>query len=157
MSFWKRIFAKADVKAATNADHQLIRSLKTRDLIALGIGAVIGTGIFILPGTVAATTAGPGISVSFILAAIVCSLAAMCYAEFSSALPVAGSAYAYGNIVFGQIVGWIIGWALILEYMLAVAAVSTGFSGYFASLISGFGLHIPKALSGAFNPAQART
>ncbi|WP_127848523.1 APC family permease [Lacticaseibacillus hulanensis] len=153
MSFWKRIFAKADVQAATSADHQLIRSLRTRDLIALGIGAVIGTGIFILPGTVAATTAGPGISISFILAAIVCSLAAMCYAEFSSALPVAGSAYAYGNIVFGQIVGWIIGWALILEYMLAVAAVSTGFSGYFASLLSGFGLHIPEALSGPFNPA----
>ena len=152
MSFWKHIFAKQDVAAATNSDHQLIRTLRTRDLISLGIGAVIGTGIFILPGTVAATTAGPGISISFILAAIVCSLAAMCYAEFSSALPIAGSAYAYGNIVFGQIVGWIIGWALILEYMLAVAAVSTGFAGYFASLLAGFGLHIPKALSGSFNP-----
>lgn len=154
MSFWKHIFAKADVAKAKDADHQLVRSMTTRDLISLGIGAVIGTGIFILPGTVAATTAGPGISISFILAAVVCSLAAMCYAEFSSALPIAGSAYAYGNIVFGQIIGWIIGWALILEYMLAVASVSTGFSGYFASLLSGFGLHIPMALSGAFDPSH---
>lgn len=154
MSFWKHIFAKQDVNAASAADHKLVRSLKTRDLISLGIGAVIGTGIFILPGTVAATTAGPGITISFVLAAIVCSLSAMCYAEFSSALPIAGSAYAYGNIVFGQIIGWIIGWALILEYMLAVAAVSTGFAGYFESFIGGFGLHIPKALAGSFNPAQ---
>ncbi len=153
MSFWKHIFAKADVQQAASADHLLVRTLRTRDLISLGIGAVIGTGIFILPGTVAATTAGPAISISFILAAIVCSFAAMCYAEFSSALPIAGSAYAYGNIIFGEIVGWIIGWALILEYMLAVAAVSTGFSGYFSTLLSGFGLAIPKALSGSFNPA----
>ncbi len=78
----------------------------------------------------------------------------MCYAEFASALPVAGSAYAYGNIVFGQIFGWIIGWALILEYMLAVAAVSTSFAAYFQSFIGGFGLHIPKAITGAFDPAH---
>ncbi|WP_462400055.1 APC family permease [Lacticaseibacillus pantheris] len=154
MSFWSKIFRKQDVQTAVLADHQLARTMTTRDLIALGIGAVIGTGIFILPGTVAATTAGPGIAISFILAAVVCSLAAMCYAEFSSALPVAGSAYAYGNIVFGQIIGWIIGWALILEYMLAVASVSTGFAGYFSSLLSGFGVHLPRAISGSFDPSH---
>ncbi|MFD1394057.1 amino acid permease [Lacticaseibacillus jixianensis] len=151
---WQRLTRKPDVQTTLNADHQLARTLTTRDLIALGIGAVIGTGIFILPGTVAATTSGPAITLAFILAAVVCSLAAMCYAEFASALPVAGSAYAYGSIVFGQLVGWIIGWALILEYMLAVAAVSTSFSAYFASLLSGFGLRIPRALSGAFDPAH---
>ncbi|MFD1440174.1 APC family permease [Lacticaseibacillus hegangensis] len=153
-SFWQRITHKPDVESTLNADHQLARTLTTRDLIALGIGAVIGTGIFILPGTVAATTSGPAITLAFVFAAVVCSLAAMCYAEFASALPVAGSAYAYGSIVFGQLVGWVIGWALILEYMLAVAAVSTSFSAYFASLISGFGWHLPQALSGAFDPAH---
>ncbi|WP_390406750.1 APC family permease [Lacticaseibacillus jixiensis] len=154
MNLWQRLTAKPDLAQTLHADHQLARTLTTRDLIALGIGAVIGTGIFILPGTVAATTAGPAITLSFILAAVVCSLAAMCYAEFASALPVAGSAYAYGNIVFGQIFGWIIGWALILEYMLAVAAVSTSFAAYFQSFIAGFGLRIPQAITGAFDPAH---
>lgn len=153
MSLWHRLTIKPDLEATLAADHQLARVLTTRDLIALGIGAVIGTGIFILPGTVAATTSGPGITLAFVLAALVCSLAAMCYAEFASALPVAGSAYAYGNIVFGQVFGWIIGWALILEYMLAVAAVSTSFAAYFNSLLRGFGLHLPAALSGPLNPA----
>ena len=152
MNLWKQMTRKPDVQAALNADHLLTRSLTTRDLIALGIGAVIGTGIFILPGTVAATTSGPAITIAFILAAIVCSLAAMCYAEFASALPVAGSAYAYGNLVFGQVFGWIIGWALILEYMLAVAAVSTSFSAYFASLLQGFHITLPAAIAGPFSP-----
>lgn len=154
MNLWKQMTRKPDVQAALNADHLLTRSLTTRDLIALGIGAVIGTGIFILPGTVAATTSGPAITIAFILAAIVCSLAAMCYAEFASALPVAGSAYAYGNLVFGQVFGWIIGWALILEYMLAVAAVSTSFSAYFASLLQGFHITLPAAIAGPFSPSH---
>ncbi|MCX2456164.1 amino acid permease [Lacticaseibacillus nasuensis] len=154
MTLWQKLAAKPDLQQTLRADHRLARTLTTRDLIALGIGAVIGTGIFILPGTVAATTSGPGIMLAFVLAAIVCSLAAMCYAEFASTLPVAGSAYAYGNVVFGQIFGWIIGWALILEYMLAVAAVSTSFAAYFASLLAGFHLRLPQALSGAFDPAQ---
>lgn len=113
----------------------------------MGIGAVIGTGIFILPGTVAALHSGPAITISFVIAALVCSTAAMCYAEFSSALPIAGSAYSFGNVVFGEIVGWFLGWALILEYMLSVAAVSTGFSAYFNSLLAGFGIHLPKAIT----------
>lgn len=154
MHLWQRLTRKPDLKAALTADHALARTLTTRDLIALGIGAVIGTGIFILPGTVAATTSGPAITLAFILAAVVCSLAAMCYAEFASALPVAGSAYAYGNLVFGQVFGWIIGWALILEYMLAVAAVSTSFSAYFLSLIESFGGSLPKAITGSFDPAN---
>lgn len=154
MKLWKQMTRKPDLQAALKADDLLTRSLTTRDLIALGIGAVISTGIFILPGTVAATTSGPAITIAFILAAIVCSLAAMCYAEFASALPVAGSAYAYGNIVFGQVFGWIIGWALILEYMLAVAAVSTSFSAYFASLLSGFHITLPTAIAGPFSPSH---
>ena len=137
-----------------SADQKFVKSMSAIDLITLGIGAVIGTGIFILPGTVAANDAGPGVILSFLMAAIVCALAAMCYAEFSSALPVAGSAYSYGNIIFGEIIGWILGWALVLEYMLAVSSVSTGWAAYFNSLINSFGLHIPKALSGPFDPAH---
>ncbi|CUS25695.1 APC family amino acid transporter [Paucilactobacillus oligofermentans DSM 15707 = LMG 22743] len=149
-----KFLRKESLDRYLESDRHFAKTLSAFDLIALGVGAVIGTGIFILPGTVAATTSGPGIILSFLFSAIVCALAAMCYAEFSSALPVAGSAYSYGNLVMGEIVGWIIGWALILEYMLAVAAVSTGWAAYFNSFIQGFGLSIPKAISGPFDPAH---
>lgn len=148
------ILRKESLSRYMSADQKFVKSMSAIDLMTLGIGAVIGTGIFILPGTVAANDAGPGVILSFLMAAIVCALAAMCYAEFSSALPVAGSAYSYGNIIFGEIIGWILGWALVLEYMLAVSSVSTGWAAYFNSLISSFGLHIPKALSGPFDPAH---
>lgn len=145
------IFRKEKAKNLLAEDTHFERSLNAKDLIALGIGAVIGTGIFILPGTAAATEAGPGIALSFLLAAIVCILAAMCYAEFASAIPVAGSAYSYGNIVYGELVGWILGWALILEYMLAVAAGAAGFSSYFRSFIKPLGIKLPAFISGPMN------
>ncbi len=149
-----KIFRKESLSNYLGADQYFVKSLSAFDLMTLGIGAVIGTGIFILPGTVAANAAGPGVILSFLFAAIVCALAAMCYAEFSSALPVAGSAYSYGNIIFGEFIGWILGWALVLEYMLAVATVSTGWSAYFNTLIASFGIHLPKAISGPFDPAH---
>lgn len=102
-----------------NKDVQLKRTLGGFDLIMLGVGAIIGTGIFILPGTVAALHSGPAIIYSFIIAAIVCSFAAMCYSEFASSVPVTGSAYTYSYTVFGEIVAWIVAWALVLEYGLA--------------------------------------
>lgn len=148
------IFRKESLDRYLGADKKFVKSLTAFDLVAMGVGAVIGTGIFILPGTVAAKTAGTGVTLSFLLSAIVCALSAMCYAEFSSALPVAGSAYSYGNVVFGEIFGWVLGWALILEYMLAVASVSTGWAAYFQSLLQGFGVHLPKAISGPFDPAH---
>ncbi|WP_283584075.1 APC family permease [Limosilactobacillus difficilis] len=148
------LLRKESLSRYLGADKNFVKSMTAFDLVAMGVGAVIGTGIFILPGTVAANTAGPGVTLSFLFSAIVCALAAMCYAEFSSALPVAGSAYSYGNVVFGEIFGWILGWALILEYMLAVASVSTGWAAYFQSLLADFGLKIPKALSGSFNPSH---
>lgn len=154
MNLRERIFQKEDLSRYISSDKNLIKTLGAGDLIAMGIGVVIGTGIFILPGTVAALHSGPAISLSFIIAALVCSTSAMCYAELSSALPVAGSAYSFGNVLFGEVIGWILGWALILEYMLAVAAVSTGWAAYFNSFIGAFGLKLPKALSGSFNPAQ---
>ena len=132
---------------------QLKQTLGAFDLILLGVGAIVGTGIFILPGTVAATHAGPGIVFSFIIAAIVCGLAGMCYSEFSSSVPVTGSAYTYGYIVFGEIVAWLVGWALLLEYGLAVAAVATGWSSYLNALLAGFHISLPTAISGSFNPS----
>ena len=130
---------------------QLQKTMGPMDLMFLGVGAIVGTGIFILPGTVAAQHAGPGIVFSFIIAAIVCALAALCYSEFSSTIPVTGSAYSYSYIVFGEIIAWIVGWALLLEYGLATAAVATGWSGYFVNLLDGLGLHLPQSLTSSFS------
>jgi APA family basic amino acid/polyamine antiporter len=118
------------------------------DLILMGIGAIVGTGIFVLTGT-GALTAGPALTLSFIVSAVACGFAALCYAEFASTVPVAGSIYTYSYAVLGELAAWMIGWDLLLEYGLATSAVSVGWSGYFQSLIGGFGLEIPKALSAA--------
>lgn len=154
MSIKSRLFRREKIDRYLETDKKFVKTMSAVDLISLGIGAVIGTGIFILPGTVAATKAGPGIILSFVIAAIVCSTAAMCYAEFASALPVAGSAYSYGNLVYGEIIGWILGWALILEYVLAVAAVSSAWGAYFKSFLSGFGVNVPAAIVGPLDPAH---
>jgi len=152
----KKLFRKKNVEdlLQKRGTIQLKQTLGAFDLVLLGIGAIVGTGIFILPGTVAATHAGPGIVFSFIIAAIVCAFAGMCYSEFSSSVPVTGSAYTYGYIVFGEIVAWLVGWALLLEYGLAVAAVATGWSSYLSSLLAGFNIALPTAISGAFNPTD---
>ncbi|HZS80628.1 MAG TPA: amino acid permease [Herbaspirillum sp.] len=118
------------------------------DLVMLGIGAIVGTGIFVLTGT-GALTAGPALMLSFVIAAIACCFAALCYAEFASAIPVAGSIYTYSYATLGEIIAWLIGWDLILEYGLATATVSVGWSGYLQSLLSGFGLALPKGLTAA--------
>ncbi len=135
-----------------NGKVHLEKTLGPLNLTFLGVGAIVGTGIFILPGTVAATKSGPAIVLSFVIAAIICALAAMCYSEFSSSIPVAGSAYTYGYVIFGELIAWILGWALLLEYGLAVASVASGWSSYLNAFLSGFGLEIPKALSGPFQP-----
>ncbi|KMY54417.1 amino acid permease [Bacillus sp. FJAT-27231] len=151
-----KLFRKKNIEELLKkkGDVQLQQTLGAFDLMLLGVGAIVGTGIFILPGTVAANHAGPAIIFSFIIAAIVCALAAMCYSEFSSSVPVTGSAYTYGYIVFGELVAWLVGWALLLEYGLAVAAVATGWSAYLSALLEGFNITIPKAISGSFNPAD---
>ncbi|WP_105956912.1 APC family permease [Apilactobacillus quenuiae] len=141
------IFKKASVSTYIKADQKLSKSLTTRDLIGLGIGAVIGTGIFILPGHEAANHAGPAVAIAFLLAAIVSGMVGMAYAEFSSAMPIAGSAYSFGSIIYGEMVGWLLGWSLILEYFLAVSAEATGFASYFNNnILSAIGINIPKAL-----------
>lgn len=126
----------------------LKRVLGPVDLVFIGVGAIVGTGIFVLTGT-GALTAGPALTVSFIIAALACAFAALCYSEFASTIPVAGSIYTYSYFTLGEIVAWMIGWDLILEYGLASAAVSVGWSGYFQSLLSGFGFSLPTALTAA--------
>ena len=126
----------------------LRKSLSTFDLVMLGVGAVVGSGIFILTGT-GSLIAGPALSLSFVLAAIACFFSALSYAEFSSSLPVSGSVYTYVYATLGELPAWLIGWILILEFGLAASAVAAGWSGYLQSLIAGFGLHLPEALRAA--------
>ena len=139
---------------AGQKDVKLKKDLGAFDLSMLGIGAIIGTGIFVLTGVAAAEHAGPALIISFILSGLACVFAALCYAEFASTVPVSGSAYTYSYATFGELIAWILGWDLILEYGLASSAVASGWSGYFQGLLAGFGIHFPKALSSAFDPAN---
>ena len=125
----------------------LRRSLGPVSLTALGIGSIIGTGIFVLTGTAASQNAGPALVLSMIIAAVGCAFAGLCYAELAAMIPVSGSAYTYAYATAGELAAWIIGWDLILEYALSTATVAVGWSGYFASLLRDFGLHLPPALT----------
>src|SRR6202167_6138558 len=135
-------------EAEETGEFCLRRALGPVNLITLGICAIIGAGIFVLTGQAAATSAGPAIVVSFILSGIICAFAGLCYAEFASLIPIAGSAYTYGYATLGEIFAWIIGWDLILEYAFGAATVASGWSGYVVSLLDDFGIHIPPALAG---------
>jgi APA family basic amino acid/polyamine antiporter len=138
-----------DLIGAAHAGHGLRRALGPLHLIALGIGAIIGTGIFVLSGQAAAANAGPGIVLSMVIAGVTSALAALCYAEFAAAVPVAGSAYTYAYATLGELVAWIIGWDLILEYALGAATVAVGWSGNVVSLLADLGIHLPAAISAA--------
>src|SRR3954452_17522343 len=127
----------------------LKRTLTALDLTLLGIGAIIGTGIFVLTGTAAANQAGPGIVLSYVLAGLACGFAALCYAEFSSMIPIAGSAYTYAYATLGEVFAWMIGWDLILEYAVGSMTVAVGWSGYFQRILAGFGVHLPAWMSAA--------
>jgi len=123
-----------DAILATAEKKSLTRTLGAFQLTMLGIGAIIGTGIFVLTAE-AANKAGPGMMISFVIAAVVCGLAALCYSELASMVPVSGSAYTYSYATFGEIIAWIVGWALVLEYAIAASAVSVGWSGYMVGLV----------------------
>lgn len=135
---------------------KLKRELKTMDLILLGLGAIVGTGIFVITGTAAALTAGPALILSFIIAAFSCVLSALCYAEFASRIPVSGGAYSYAYTVFGELLGWLVGWLMICEYLLANASVASGWSGYMNGFLDGIGFGLPIALRSSYN-AEAGT
>ena len=138
-----------ELQAEAESDHSLKRALGAVNLTALGIGAIIGTGIFVLTGTVAAQNAGPAVVLSFVLAGIASIFAALCYSEFASLVPMSGSAYTYGYATLGELVAWIIGWDLILEYAVGAITVAIGWSGYVVSLLHDFGIDVPPALSAA--------
>src|SRR5882757_4624570 len=121
---------KIRAEAAVTGEHSLKRVLGPLDLTTLGVGAVIGTGIFVLTGQAAAAHAGPAIVLSMVLAGFASALAGLCYSEFASTVPIAGSAYTYGYATLGEFVAWIIGWDLVLEYALGAATVAVGWSGY---------------------------
>jgi APA family basic amino acid/polyamine antiporter len=135
-------------EAHETGEHSLRRALGPTNLITLGIGAIIGTGIFVITGTATAEHAGPAIILSFIFAALGCVFAGLCYAEFASLIPVAGSAYTYGYATLGEIFAWIIGWDLVLEYAFGAATVASGWSGYLISLLGDFGIKLPASLAG---------
>src|SRR5215475_8253578 len=145
--FVRKSIETLKAEAAGSGEHTLKRALGPTNLVALGIGAVIGTGIFVLTGQAAATHAGPAIVLSMILAGFASALAGVCYAEFASTVPIAGSAYTYGYATLGEFVAWIIGWDLILEYALGAATVAVGWSGYIVSFLHDLGIQFPAAFS----------
>jgi basic amino acid/polyamine antiporter, APA family len=134
-------------EAHEEGEQTLKRSLGPVNLITLGIGAVIGAGIFVLTGQAAAKHAGPAIALSFVLAGITCAFAGLCYAEFASIIPIAGSAYTYGYATLGELVAWIIGWDLVLEYAFGAATVASGWSGYFVSLLEQLHVHLSPGVA----------
>jgi APA family basic amino acid/polyamine antiporter len=141
--------------AGADAGHGLRRVLGPGHLIALGIGAIIGTGIFVLTGQAAAANAGPAIVISMVIAGVVSALAGLCYAEFASTVPIAGSAYTYAYATLGEFVAWVIGWDLVLEYALGAATVAVGWSGYAVSLLRDLGIVVPAVISAAPGTAVA--
>jgi APA family basic amino acid/polyamine antiporter len=149
MGLWtKKSIAVLQAEAAgESSEHTLRRALGALNLTTLGIGAIIGAGIFVLTGTAAARYAGPAIVLSFIVSGFGCLFAGLCYAEFASMIPIAGSAYTYGYATLGEFVAWIIGWDLILEYLFGASTVAVGWSGYFSAFMEQMGLKMPTAFT----------
>ena len=147
MSFLRQFFGVQTVsQVPVGGEDRLRRALGPVALTAIGLGATIGTGVFVFTGTVAANHAGPAITISLSVAALVCALAALCYSEFASFVPVSGSAYSYAYATLGEGVAWFIGWNLMLEYVLSASAVAVSWSGYVSNLLSGWGIHLPSVL-----------
>src|SRR5512140_3375983 len=146
-----RLFAKKSIddlmSQASDSKSGFKRTLTATNLTTLGIGAIIGAGIFVITGQAAAQYAGPAILISFIISGIACAFAGLCYAEFASMIPIAGSAYTYAYATMGEFFAWLIGWDLILEYLFAASTVSVGWSGYVVSFLKDWGIHIPSSLS----------
>jgi APA family basic amino acid/polyamine antiporter len=148
--FVRKSIAALKAEAEESGESTLKRSLSGLNLTALGIGAIIGAGIFVLTGTAAALHAGPAVTLSFVAAGITCAFAGLCYAEMASTVPIAGSAYAYSYATMGEFVAWIIGWDLVLEYAIGAVTVAVGWSGYVVSFVEkNLGLHIPTAFAAA--------
>ena len=139
---------EASIRDTEEPEHRLHKNLSALDLTVFGVGVIIGTGIFVLTGVVAKEQSGPAVAISFVIAGLVCGLAALCYAEFASTVPVAGSAYTFSYATFGELIAWIIGWDLVLELALGAATVAVGWSGYFNQLLGDLGIPLPSSIAG---------
>ena len=154
------LFARKNVQVmvaeATGVKNKLQRSLTAKNVVFMGVGGIIGAGIFVLTGNAAATSAGPAIVISFIISGIACAFAALCYAELAAMIPVSGSAYTFAYATLGEFLAWIIGWDLILEYLFGASTVAVGWSGYLVSLLKDLNIHLPAAFTSApflFSPS----
>jgi APA family basic amino acid/polyamine antiporter len=149
----KRLFKKKDISDVLNEPEEnkskLKRNLSATNLVALGIGAIVGTGIFVITGQAAALYAGPALTLSFLFSALGCVLAGLCYAEFAAMIPTSGGVYSYSYTTMGEILAWFVGWILVLEYLFACSSVAVGWSGYMLSLLRGWGIPFPEQLAGA--------
>src|SRR5512140_471740 len=145
----RRLLARKSLETMQTdaAQHGFRRSLGALNLVLLGIGCILGAGIYVMPGNAAAHFAGPAVMLSFMIAGAACALTALCYAELASTMPVAGSAYSYCYAAMGEVFAWSIGWLLILEYGMAAATLAVGFSGYFTSLMRDLGMVVPARLA----------
>lgn len=153
-NFIKRLNLKQDPSFYQLKDKHLIPSLTTKDLLGLGLGMVVGTAIFTLPGIVAAEHTGPAVPLAFILGAVGAGLASFAYAEMAAAMPFAGSAFSWISVLFGEFWGWITGWALLAEYFISVAFVASGWSAYMRGFLASLGLKFPTAIASGFNPSR---
>ncbi len=141
------LFSRKSIDSLKAQEHGLRRTLSWRDLIVLGVGCIVGAGIYVMTGTAAAHFAGPAVILSFVLSAIVCGLVALCYAELSACIPVAGSSYTYAYATLGQVYAWGLAWLLMLEYGLAGSALAVGFGGYLLSFLADFNIHLPMQIT----------
>jgi basic amino acid/polyamine antiporter, APA family len=149
MDLFRTKSVEQSIAETDEPEHRLKKNLGALDLTVFGVGVIIGAGIFVLTGTVAASNAGPAVALSFVIAGVACGLAALCYAEFASTVPVAGSAYTFSYATLGELVAWTIGWDLALEFTIGAAALSTSFSGYFQEVVDGTPFEVPTALGSA--------
>lgn len=149
MDLFRTKSVEQSIAETDEPEHRLKKSLGALDLTIFGVGVIIGAGIFVYTGLVAATNSGPAIALSFLIAGLACALAALCYAEFASTVPVAGSAYTFSYATFGELVAWIIGWDLVLEFTVGASALAAGFSGYLQNVLEGTPLEVPASLGSA--------
>jgi APA family basic amino acid/polyamine antiporter len=149
MSLFRTKSVEQSIADTDEPDHRLRKDLTALDLTVFGVGVIIGAGIFVLTGTVAASNSGPALALSFLIAAVACGLAALCYAELASTVPVAGSAYTFSYATLGELIAWIIGWDLVLEFTVGSAALSTGFSAYLKEVLEIVGITLPTSISSA--------
>lgn len=149
MSLFRTKSVEQSIAETEEPEHRLKKNLGALDLTVFGVGVIIGAGIFVYTGLVAATHAGPAIALSFLIAGLACALAALCYAEFASTVPVAGSAYTFSYATFGELIAWVIGWDLVLEFTVGASALAAGFSGYLQNVLAGTPLEVPASLASA--------